>query len=305
MQKIIPHLWFDKEAIDAAHFYASVFPDSKVKFTGKLHSTPSGDVDMLAFDVFGMEIQAINAGPYFKMNPSISFMINFNPSKDTNARKSIDEIWEKLSVGGEALMPLDKYPFSERYGWIKDRYGVTWQLIYTNPNGEERPRIIPSLLFTQNAYGKAEEASQYYLSVFKDSEGGTQRGALAKYETDMGPNKQGTTMFTDFKLAGQWFVAMDGGGEHAFTFNEGISLIISCETQEEMDYFTEKLSAVPESEQCGWVKDKFGVSWQIVPKIMDEVMRSGDQAKIDRVTNAFMPMKRLNIAALKQAAEGK
>lgn len=301
MQKIIPHLWFDKEAVEAAHFYASVFPDSKVKFTSKITGTPSGDCDIVAFDILGMEIQSISAGPIFKMNPSISFMINFDPSKDVDARKSIDEIWEKLSVGGEALMPLDKYPFSERYGWIKDKYGVTWQLIYTNPDGEERPRIIPSLLFTQGAYGKAEEASNYYISIFKDSK----RGALAKYPAGMEPNKEGTTMFSDFTLANQWFVAMDGGGEHAFTFNEGISLIINCETQSEIDYFTEKLSAVPESEQCGWVKDKFGLSWQIVPKSMDVVMRSGDQAKIDRVTQALMPMKKLDMAALEKAAEGK
>ncbi len=97
---------------------------------------------------------------------------------------------------------------------------------------------------------------------------------------------------------------MDSGHMHKFGFNEAISLLVQCETQEEIDHYW-KLSAVPESEQCGWLKDKFGVSWQVNSTMIDEVMKSGDQAKIDRVTQCFLQMKKFDLAKLKQAAEGK
>lgn len=299
MQKIVPHLWFNKEAKEAAEFYTTVFPDSKITHTSVLHNTPSGDCDLVAFDIADYSFQAISAGPYFTLNPSISFMVNFDPSKDAEAKNHLTELWEKLSEGGKVLMPLDTYPFSEWYGWTEDKYGVSWQLILTKPEGEERPFIIPSLLFVGEVCGKAEEASDFYLSIFKNSK----RGALARYGAKSAPDKEGTIMFTDFNLDGGWFVAMDSAHKHEFAFNEALSFIVRCEDQEEIDYFWEKLSAVPEAEQCGWVKDQFGVSWQIVPKEMDEYMQ-GTPEQIARVTKAFLPMKKLDIATLKQAYEG-
>ncbi len=297
MQKIIPHLWFDKEAKEAAEFYTTVFPNSKITHSSVIHDTPSGDCDIMAFDVMGYSFMSISAGPLFKINPSISFMVNFDPSQNANAPTDINDIWNKLLPGGKVLMPLDTYPFSERYGWIEDKYGISWQLIYTKPEGEERPLIIPSLLFTGIVHGKAEEASDFYLSVFKDST----RGALVHYPAGMEPNTEGTTMFTDFKLENQWFVAMDSGNQHDFAFNEAVSFIVNCDTQEEIDHYWEKLSAVPESEQCGWLKDAYGVSWQITPRRMNEMMQAGTPEQIARVTQAFMGMKKFDIATLEQA----
>lgn len=299
MQKIVPHLWFDKEAKEAAEFYTSTFQNSKITNTTTLHDTPSGDAVIVSFELLGYKFMAISAGPLFKFNPSISFMINFDPSQDPDARKRIDEVWEKLSKGGKVLMALDKYPFSEYYGWIQDKYGLSWQLIYTNPEGDERPLLIPSLLFVGELCGKAEEASDFYLSVFKNSK----RGAIARYPAGMEPDKEGTVMFTDLKLEGQWFAAMDSAREHGFTFNEAISLMVYCDTQEEIDYYWEKLSAVPESEQCGWLKDKYGVSWQIVPTAMDKMMETGSKEQIARVTEAFLKMKKFDLAKLKEAYE--
>ncbi len=301
MQKIVPHLWFDKEAKEAANFYTSVFPNSKVTHISVIKDTPSGDCDIVSFDVMGTSFQAISAGPYFKLNPSISFMVNFDPSQNADAQKLIDEVWDKLSLGGKILMPLDKYPFSERYGWIQDKYGLSWQLIFTNPEGKERPLIVPSMMFVGEVCGKAQEASDFYLSVFKDAE----RGAIARYPAGMEPDKEGTVMFTDFKLEGQWFAAMDSARTHDFSFSEAISFIVNCDTQEEIDYYWDKLSFVPESEQCGWLKDRYGVSWQITPTIMNEMMESGDQEKIEKVTQAFLQMKKFDIAKLKEAYEGK
>lgn len=297
---ITPHLWFDKEAKEAAEFYCSVFPESKITSTTNLSNTPSGDCDMVSFTIWGLPYMAISAGPLFKFNPSISFIVNFDPSREQNAREMIDEVWTKLSEGGTALMPIDKYPFSERYGWIQDKYGITWQLMLTNPEGEPRPTIIPNLMFVGNNCGKAEEARELYLSIFRNSK----PGALVKYGPGQEPDKVGTVMFTDFMLENTWFAAMDSAHEHRFNFNEAISLMVNCETQEEIDYYWDKLSAVPEAEQCGWLKDKYGVSWQISPVAMDKMMTNGTPEQCERVTQAFLKMKKFNLAELQKAFQG-
>ena len=298
MKKIIPHLWFDKEAREAAEFYVSIFPNSKITNITTLHDTPSGDTDSVTFELAGQPFMAISAGPYFKVNPSVSFFVNFDPSRDKNARANLDALWEKLSEGGVALMPLDKYPFSEHYGWIQDKYGVSWQLILTNPEGEERPFIIPSMMFVGDVLGKAEEAIRFYVSVFKNSK----VGALNPYPTEgWEPNTADMLNFADFMLEGQWFAAMDSAYEHNFKFTEAISFLVQCEDQEEIDYYWNKLSAVPESEQCGWLKDKYGMSWQITSSAMQEMLRDGTRGQIDRVTQAFLPMKKLDIKKLEEA----
>lgn len=300
MRNITPHLWYDKEAKEAAAFYVSLFPGSRVTNVTTLHDTPSGDCDVVSFNLASQPFMAISAGPLFKFTPAISFIVNFDPSRDTEARQHLDVLWEKLSAGGTALMPIDKYPFSERYGWVKDKYGLTWQLILTDPKGEPRPFIVPSLMFAGAVAGKAEEAIDFYVSVFKDAK----RGMTARYPAGMAPDKEGTLMYADFMLQGQWFAAMDSARAHDFTFNEAISLIVTCDTQEEIDYYWSKLSADPKSEQCGWCKDKYGVSWQVTPAILGEFMR-GDAARLARVTQAFLKMKKFDIMELKRAAEGK
>lgn len=300
MQKIIPHLWFDTQAKEAAEFYVSAFKDSKITHVQTLHGTPSGDADIVSFDLAGQSFMAISAGPYFKLNPAISFMVNFDPSKDEEAKEHLDALWGVLSEGGRELMPLQEYPFSKHYGWIEDKYGVSWQLILSNPDGEERPFIVPSLLFVGDVVGKTEGATDLYLSVFKNS----RRGTLARYPAGMGPDKEGTVMFTDLELEGQWFAAMDSAHKHEFGFNEAISFLVACESQEEIDYYWERLSAVPEAEQCGWLKDPYGVSWQISPARMHEMMKEGTPEQINRVTQAFLKMKKFDVAALEEAYKG-
>ncbi len=303
MPKITPHLWFDKEAKEAAGFYMSIFPDSGITNITTIHEvpTPTGDSDIVSFELNGHPFMAINAGPLFKFNPSISFIVNFDPSRDKNAGKNLDVLWTKLSEDGTALMPLGTYPFSKRYGWIQDKYGLSWQLILSNPEGEQRPAIVPSLMFTGAVAGRAEEAVSFYLSVFKSSK----RGVVARYNKGQEPDKEGTILFSDFMLEGQWFAAMDSAREHKFAFNEAISLLIPCGTQEEIDYYWEKLSADPKAEQCGWLKDKYGLSWQVWPTVMGEMMTKGTPGQIARVTKTFLPMKKFDIAALRRAYEGK
>jgi len=303
MKPIAPHLWFDQEAEEAVRFYVSAFSGSRIASRTTLHDvpTPTGDCDVLSFELSGQPFMAINAGPEFKFNPSVSFIVNFDPARDEDARRKLDDLWEKLSEGGKALMPLDTYPFSERYGWVQDRFGPSWQLILSDPKGEPRPKVVPSLMFTGKVAGRAEEAVEFYLSVFR----GSRRGMVARYGKGQEPDKEGTIMFTDFALGGQWFAAMDSARQHDFAFNEAISLLIPCETQDEIDYYWKRLSADPKAEQCGWLKDKFGLSWQAWPTALGEMLQKGTPAQVARVTKAFLQMKKFDVAALKKAFEGR
>lgn len=303
MQKIVPHLWFDKEAKEAAEFYTSIFPESKINYIRTITDTPSGDCDTLGFTLWNQDFMSISAGPLFRFNPSVSFMVNFDPlffgSDKAAAREKLDEVWNKLSDGGSVLMALDSYPFSERYGWVSDKYGLSWQLILSDPDGEPRPAIVPSIMFVGNKAGKAQEAIGYYTSVFKNSKAGT---AFPYGENDMN-EKEENLMYADLVLENTWFAAMDSSAAHDFDFNEAISFLVNCNDQEEIDYYWNKLSADPSAEQCGWLKDKFGLSWQISPTELDTMMRDGSDEQVASVTQAFLPMKKMEIAPLRQAFE--
>jgi predicted 3-demethylubiquinone-9 3-methyltransferase (glyoxalase superfamily) len=294
---IVPHLWFDKQAREAAAFYVSLFPDSQVDYVTTLRDTPSGDCDVVGFRLAGQPFMAISAGPFFKPNPSISFILNFDPSRDPRARESLDEAWSRLAEGGLVRMPLQEYPFSKRYGWVEDRFGFNWQLILSDPAGEPRPFIVPSLMFTGPNAGRAEEAIEHYVGTFP----GSRRGQSARYPAGMEHDREGTLMFADFQLRGQWFAAMDSGYPHGFAFNEAVSLLVRCRDQAEIDATWSRLSAVPEAEQCGWLKDRFDVSWQVVPADLDGMMRNGSPEQVARVTQAFLPMKKLDVEALRRA----
>lgn len=304
-QKIIPCLWFDDSAEDAVNFYVSIFENSKTGRTArygeeaaKISGRPAGSVLTMEFEIEGFQFLALNGGPLFQINPSISFFLNFDPSKDEKASENLDSTWAKLSDGGIVLMPLEKYPFSEKYGWVQDKFGVSWQLILSNSEGDDRPFIIPSFLFVGDVNGKAEEATDFYMTLFDDSE----RGQMAKYSADIQPDMEGLTMYTDFKIHDQWFVAMDGGTAHNFTFNEAISLIVNCSDQEEIDNYWNHLTAVPEAEQCGWLKDKYGVSWQIIPENLPELLSNPDPEIAQKATNTMLQMKKIIIDELKEAS---
>lgn len=293
MQKITPHLWFDKEAKEAAKFYTSVFKDSKINNTTTLHNTPSGTTDIVTIELMGQEFTLISAGPLFKFNPSVSFLVGCRTLDE------VDRLWESLSEKGKALMEPGEYPFSEKYGWVQDRYGLSWQVMFVGEH-EINQKITPTLMFVGKQAGRAEEAINFYATVFHDSK----VGDILSYSKGEEPDIEGTIKHAAFTLEGQEFAAMDSARVHDFAFNEAISFIVHCENQEEIDYYWVKLSAVPEAEQCGWLKDKYGLSWQIVPTIMEEMLRDGDKKRLARVTEAFLKMKKFDIEELKKAYKG-
>jgi predicted 3-demethylubiquinone-9 3-methyltransferase (glyoxalase superfamily) len=293
--RIVPHLWYDREAREAAEFYASVFPDSRVTGVTTLRGTPSGECDVVWFEVLGRPFMAISAGPHFRFNPSVSFFVNRDSADE------IDALWAKLIDGGEVLMPLDSYPFSPRYGWVQDRFGLSWQLIQPmSPDADWRPPVMPCLLFVDENCGNAEAALDFYLSAFRD----TKRGEIVHYGADQPPNREGTLMYGDCLLEGQWFALMDSAEAHDYGFNEAVSFIIRCDDQQEVDRYWAAMSAVPEAEQCGWLKDRFGLSWQVAPAAMERMLSEGTPEQVDRLTQAFLPMKKFDLAALKRAYEG-
>jgi predicted 3-demethylubiquinone-9 3-methyltransferase (glyoxalase superfamily) len=154
-------------------------------------------------------------------------------------------------------------------------------------------KITPFLWFDN----KAEEAANFYVSIFKNSK----ILNVARYG-DAGPGPKGTVLTIDFEIEGQKFIALNGGPQ--FKFSEAVSFVVNCETQEEIDYFWEKLSAGGEKLDCGWVKDKYGLSWQVVPTILGELMGGNEPERSNRVMQAILQMQKLEIEPLKRAYEG-
>jgi len=274
---IYPCLWFDDNAKEAAELYCSVFQNSKV-----LDETPL----VVNFELNGIRIMGLNGGPMFKLNPSISLFVYCESLDETN------EVWDKLIEGGKELIPIDTYPWSKRYGWLEDKFGFTWQISVADSE-DTKLKITPSMLFTGDKFGRAEEAINFYSSVFENSS----TDLLMHYE-DNDPNK-GKVLYSEFNLNRYSIIAMDGPGVHEYTFNEAVSFVVDCQTQEEIDYYWGKLTAGGEESPCGWLKDKFGVSWQIVPAILGKLM--SDPEKSERVINAFMQMKKFDIKKLLNA----
>ena len=298
---IIPNLWFDRQAEEAAQFYTSVFNNSRVgkvvragKAGFETTGLTEGTVMTVEFELEGKRFIGINGGPLFKFNPSISFMLA------CASKEEVDGIWTKLIEGGSALMELDSYPFSERYGWVQDKYGLSWQVMYSGGRPITQ-KITPSLMFTGENYGKVEAAINFYTSVFDNSK----VDAISRYGKGAEPDREDAINYASFTLDGQQFAAMESAFEHKFTFNEAILLMIVCQTQPEIDYCWDKLTSGGGQESvCGWLKDRFGVSWQVSPTILGEMLGDKDPARVERVTNAFLKMKKFDIAALKKAFEG-
>ena len=274
---IYPCLWFDGKAKEAADFYCSVFTDSKITSENPM---------VVLFEINGKKIMGLNGGPYHTFTPAISLFVNCESIDETN------EVWSKLIEGGSAMMEINEYPWSKRYGWLKDKYGMTWQISVAG-NGDTGRKITPSMLFTDQLFGKAEEAIQFYSPLFDNSS----TDVLIKYPE--GDPNAGKVMFSEFRLNNYPLIAMDGPGNHNYTFNEAVSFVVNCETQEEIDHLWNTFAKEGREDRCGWVKDKFGVSWQIVPAILGKLM--GDADKAPRVVEAFMKMKKFSIQELLDA----
>ena len=268
-------LWFNGQTAEAAEFYCSLFEQSKIVAKNPIISK---------FELAGTTIKLLNGGALFSINPSISLFVR------CETKAEVEKLWNAFMDGGKAMMNLDTYPWSEYYGWVVDKYGMTWQL-YLSPIQAGEQKVIPSMLFTNEVYGRAEEAIRFYSSVFKES-----KIFFTDVYKDGEPQPVGKLKFGSFELNHAQFAVMDGPGNHAFQFNEGVSIVVECEDQAEIDYYWEQLSNGGHEGQCGWLKDKFGVSWQIVPIVLNQLM--GNPVTAEKARNAFMRMKKFIIQDL-------
>ena len=292
-QRITPCLWFDDEAEEAAKFYTSIFTNSKITQVSKYNEEmakaadrPKESVMIVKFELNSQEFIGLNGGPIFKLNPSISMFVH------CETKEQVDTLFKKLSQGGQVMMELDKYPFSERYVFIADKYGLSWQIMLS----KEKHHIEPAILFVKKSFGKAEEAIKYYIKVFKNSK----VNHIEKYKKGQDV-KEGTVMYSSFVLEGEHFSAMDGPGTHEFGFNEAFSFTVNCKGQEETDYYYDKLAKDGSEQPCGWVKDKFGISWQINPIEFTEMVSDKNPKKVQATLKAMLQMKKLDLKKFREA----
>lgn len=279
-EKITPCLWFNGRGQEAAALYCSLFADAKITAQSPF---------VTGISVSGQSITLLDGGPKYKPTPAISFYYICEKPEE------LDRIWNAFSKEGTILMPLDKYPWGEKYGWVNDKYGISWQLSLGKID-DVGQKITPCLLFTGKQYGRAEEAINHYLSIFKKSK----LDGILRYSNNELPDIEGKVKHAQMGLNGYKIMLMESAGQHNFTFTEGVSLTIHCETQEEIDYYWERLTESGAESMCGWLKDKFGVSWQIVPTILNKIM--SDPAKAGKAAQAFMAMRKLNIEQIVQAS---
>jgi predicted 3-demethylubiquinone-9 3-methyltransferase (glyoxalase superfamily) len=275
MQKIVPHLWFDKNIAEAANFYASTLPNTQV--VNRFNNPDTGEDVTAEIDIDGYRIALINGGPYATPTPAISFFLNFDPATSYDAESDLRRVWEALSHDGSVLMNLGEYPFSSLYGWVADRFGFNWQLMLTSADQAPRPFVVPSLMYCGPAQGKATEAVDGYIRLFDDSALGNRvtydaMGAAADKNSPESVPQPSDVAYSDFQLAGQWFSAMDSGVAQPFTFTPGVSLMVLVKDQDELDRYWDALTSDPDKEQCGWLEDKYGISWQIAPENLSELL---------------------------------
>lgn len=297
--RIVPCLWLDDAAEEAAAFYAALFPAGRVLSRSHYPQSfdnpgkkPRGSVLTVEFELAGQRFTALNGGPQFTIKPNISFFVQLPKAED------VKRLFTALERGGSSLMPLGEYPWSKCYAWVQDRYGVSWQLM-TVDRDVESPTIVPCFMFAGAVHRRAEEAIKLYTGLFPDS----RVLRIERYAEGEGPVD--TVKHGRFSVLGHELVAMDAHGEHPTTFDEGLSLQVMCDTQAEVDRYWESLSAGGSKGPCGWLKDRFGVSWQVVPNRIADLLIAPDVAARDRAFAAMLQMDKLDVAALEQAFRGR
>jgi predicted 3-demethylubiquinone-9 3-methyltransferase (glyoxalase superfamily) len=297
---IVPCLWFDDQGEEAAELYTGIFPDSRITGMSRYPASfdnpsgkPRGSVMTVEFELGGQAFTALNGGPVFTPNPTISF---FAQATDV---AEVERMARALGDGGSYLMDLGEYPWSSRYAWVRDRYGVSWQVIHAE-EAWDGPMIAPCLMFAGDVAGRAEEALELYADLFS----GGAIEAIERYGAGEGP--EGALKHGRVSLGGHRLVTMDSHVDHRVRFNEAISLQVLCRDQQEVDRYWAKLSADGQEGPCGWLEDPFGVWWQVLPTSFVDMLRAGEGsgAGYDRAFKAMLDMKKLDVDALRRAFEG-
>ncbi len=290
---ITPCLWFDHRAEEAARFYTSIFRDGKMGTIVRYVENgmlPKGSVFAVNFSLAGQELTALNGGTIHTFTPSNSFYVGCESAEE------LDALWEHLSVGGSPFIERGKYPFCEYFGWIEDRFGLSWQLgVCGIPQ-----YITPFLMFVGKQHKKAEEAIHFYCSVFAPV---SVINELEMHDSNGLTGVEKTVVHAQFSLLGQKLMAMDNGIEHQFTFTEAMTFLVRCCTQGEINHYWKMLAIGGEEQSHGWVRDRYGVSWLIVPEQLDTWLSAQTPERSIRVAAMMQRMKRLDMEVLRKAYE--
>lgn len=278
-EKITPCIWFNGGAGDAGKLYCAAFKSARIT---------SQSPFVTGIEVAGQSFTLLDGGPQYKPNASISFYVGCE-SKD-----EFDQAWKALTASGRVVAAPSQTSWSERYGYVIDAYDVSWQLGVQRA-GDVQQKITPYLMFTGNEYGHAEEAMNLYATVFNAS----MPEGIIRYGDQDAPDTPGYVRHAELEFKNRRFMFADIASD-VVPFTEGVSLTIHCENQEEVDYYWYKLVEGGKESRCGWLKDRFGVSWQIVPTILTKLM--SDPAKAGKAAKAFMTMRKLDIEQIVQAS---
>ncbi|MEN9700658.1 MAG: 2-polyprenyl-6-hydroxyphenol methylase [Bacteroidota bacterium] len=273
-------LWFkETKGKEALAFYKSVFNEAlQVR-----SENPMAQI----YTLYDQALMHLNHAADDLINPSFSFFINLED------KQQLQTLFTQLSDGGKVLMPFQAYPWSEAYGWCADAFGVNWQLMYTEKSSAV---LVPNFMFTQAHAGKVSQAHAQYLSIFKDAE-----VILKSTYAESGADLPDYVSYSQFRIANQLLCASESSHAHEFVFNDGASIVLHVDTQDEIDYYWDQLTKGGKPGRCGWLVDAFGISWQVVPKQLSRYM--SDPITAPKVSYAFMQMSKLNIAALEAAAQ--
>jgi predicted 3-demethylubiquinone-9 3-methyltransferase (glyoxalase superfamily) len=285
---MIPYLWFTDTAIEAVEFYTNLFPNSSITGRMPLGDGSKGTMEVVTFNLMGLPYMAISGGPQFNITPAISLFVY------CESESEINRIYSALMDGGVAFMELSAYPWSHRYAWVQDKFGVSWQLDVEAINNAQK--IVPTLMFSNENRSKVSEASIFYRSIFPNSTALME----ASYEqmTGLGGDD---LIFAQVKLDEYIINLMSNDEEGGFEFSEGLSLMVYCDDQASIDHYWNTLCEGGEQQMCGWLKDKYGVSWQIIPRALDRMMADPDPTKTARVHEVILKSRKLDIDELTAA----
>ncbi|WP_413480357.1 VOC family protein [Carnobacterium maltaromaticum] len=282
--KFAPCLWVDNQVEEMTELYTKVFENGKplktLYFLEDAHGK-IGDILTQSVQLANQEFILLNGGPEFKATASISYMVT------CTSETQLQVLWQELSEGGKLLMNLAIYPGVGQFGWLEDRFGISWQFSLDQSSSSQK--ITPCFMFSGEQYGNASRALAEWIEVFQSGE------ILEHYS-----NEDSTTKLAKFTLHQQEFMAMDSAVDHDFTFSLANSFYVYCENQKEIDRLWTAITSKGTEMPCGWMGDRFGVAWQTVTRDMDTMLDRKNLTKALAVTQAVYGMMKIDSEELRR-----
>lgn len=285
---IMPAFWCTGTMAEQARAYAALFPGATIDGQDPGAWAPGAPGATLALD--GCAVQLIDGGPMYAPTPAISLFVQ-RPDEG-----GVRALWDGLAEGGAVLMPLDAWPWARLFGWVQDRWGVTWQ-VNLGPLDEVGQAVLPYLTFAGPAAGRVRAALDLYARAFPDL-----RVDGIHDHDGSGPDPAGTVMHAQVRLRGGTMMLSESAQGHDWGFTPGTSLSVACEDQAQVDRLWDLFLEGGKPQRCGWLTDAFGVSWQIVPQVLADIMARGTPDQKARAVAAFLPMEKLDGPTLAAAA---